>query len=93
MVDVQITKEKRNDLFGRKEITAIASTEKGATPSRAELTKALAQKTGKAEDHIEIETINQKFGKQEAEIVAKVWDKPPVKKAAKEAKPAEAKKE
>lgn len=79
MTDIQVTEEKRNDLFGRVEITGIVAKKEGTTPSRAELSKLLAEKFKSKEDHIEIDGIYQKFGKQEAILKAKIWDKPIVK--------------
>ncbi len=91
MIDFKITEEKRNDLLGRLEIKAIVSKKEGITPSRAELLKLVAEKMKKQEDHIEIDGIFQKFGKQEAILKVKVWDNAPVKKETKTAQPAEKK--
>ena len=85
MVDMHIIEEKRNDLLGRLEIRAIVAKKEGTTPTRVEMMKTIAEKMKAKEDHIEIDGIYQKYGKQEAELKAKIWDKPVVKKSAKKA--------
>lgn len=74
MVELTIKEEKENKLLDRKEVVAIASTGT-TTPSYAAVTKALSEKFKKAEDHIVVDHIYQKYGKQEAEVIAKIYNK------------------
>jgi ribosomal protein S24E len=85
MVELTIKEEKENKLLDRKEVVALVSVG-GTTPSYGQVTKALSEKFKKAEDHIVVDHIYQKYGKQEAEVIAKIYNKA-VKKA--DEKPAE----
>ena len=51
-MEIQITEEKKNNLFNRTEIKGIARTEK--IPSRAEVTKFMAQKFSVPAENIKI---------------------------------------
>ena len=90
MQELKIISDKRNELLGRRDIKAIF-TKEGATPSAADATKEIAKAAGAAEDKIVVEHVFQKYGMQNSEIIAKVYDKEVPKKKAKksDAAPAE----
>ena len=90
MQELKIVEEKRNELFARKEIKAVYTSDK-ATPSNAEVIKELAKATGAKEECVEVKHIYQKYGKLQSEISANVYDKeaPKKKVKSKDAKPDE----
>ncbi len=89
MQELKIISDKRNELLARREIKAIF-TKVGATPSAADAKKEIAKAAGVAEDKIVVDQILQKYGMQNSEIIAKIYDKEvPKKKAKKGDKPAE----
>ncbi len=69
---LEITYEKENPLFKRKEIVAYASDIKH-TPSKDEVKKEIASKTKAKEDSISIEQIFQLFGGSKAKVKAKIY--------------------
>ena len=74
MQELKIISDKRNELLARREINA-TFTKEGATPSIIETTKEIAKATGAAEDKILVNQILQKYGTQNSEIIAKIYDK------------------
>lgn len=90
MQELKIISDKRNELLARREIKA-TFTKEGATPSIAETTKEIAKVAGAAEDKIVVNQILQKYGTQNSEIIAKIYDKEVPKKKEKKgaAAPAE----
>ncbi|MDP2717301.1 MAG: 30S ribosomal protein S24e [Candidatus Micrarchaeota archaeon] len=71
---LEIVSETDNKLFGRKEVCA-KFTHIAATPSRKDAVEALAEKFGH-KDSIVIDEINQRFGRKEADVLAKIYDSP-----------------
>lgn len=82
MQELKITEDKKNALLGRREIKAIF-TKVGATPSIADVKKELAKVAEAAEDKIVVDHIFQKYGTQNSEIIAKVYEKEVPKKKVK----------
>ena len=70
-MEIQITEEKKNNLFNRIEIRGIARTEK--IPSRAEVTKFMAQKFSVPAENIKIKKISGRFGVKMSEIEANIY--------------------
>lgn len=91
MQEFKITSDKRNELLARREIKA-TFTKVGATPSIAETLKEIAKAAGAAEDKVVVEHIFQKYGMQNSEVIAKIYDKEVPKKKEKKgaAAPADA---
>lgn len=71
MTQLQITHEKQNALFGRKEISGSLKSEK--TPSREDLLKILSEKFSVPESHIKVKNIRGKFGAKTFTIEANVY--------------------
>ncbi len=69
---MEIKKNIRNDLFGRKEIDIILTAEK--TPSFAEISKMLGEHFKSEEDAIMVENIKGKFGRNTFLIKACIYD-------------------
>ncbi len=90
MQELKIISDKRNELLGRKEIKAVL-TKEGATPSKADVLKELAKALDAKEENVAIQHVYQKYGTQNSEIIAKIYDKEVPKKKEKkgDAKPAE----
>ena len=80
---IKILEERRNVLLERKEVLAKAD-QKGATPKRDEVIKLLAAHYNVAEENIVIDKIEQKYGRMEHIIKAKIYDKPVRRKEVKE---------
>ena len=74
MQEFKIISDKRNELLARREIKAIF-TKVGATPSAADTKKEIAKAANASEDKIVVEQILQKYGTQNSEIIAKIYDK------------------
>lgn len=72
-MDLKITNQKENVLLQRKDITAHVAFDK-ATPSNADVVKALATKLSVSEDVIVMKKIDGGFGKHIATISAYVYD-------------------
>lgn len=73
MVALEIVSETQNKLYDRKEVKA-KFTHISATPSRKEVVEALAEKFGH-KDSIVIDKVTQHFGRKEAEVSAKIYDR------------------
>ncbi len=71
---LEIVSETDNRLFARKEVRA-KFTHIEATPSRKEAVEALAEKFGH-KDSIVIDAIDQRFGRKEADVTARIYDSP-----------------
>jgi len=69
---MEIKKNIKNDLFGRKEIEIILTAEK--TPSFAEISKMLGEHFKAAEDEIMVENVKGKFGRNTFLIKACIYD-------------------
>ncbi len=74
-MEITIVKDVQNPLLERREIEAIVSFQ-GATPSRKEILAELSKKLKVDDTHIEVDKIYQRFGKQEAKVIAFVFPKP-----------------
>ncbi|HSU73008.1 MAG TPA: hypothetical protein VLJ21_04120 [Candidatus Binatia bacterium] len=72
-MDLKITHQKENVLLQRKDVMASVTFDK-ATPSNADVLKALAAKLSVAEDVIVVKKIDGGFGKNVATINAYVYD-------------------
>jgi ribosomal protein S24E len=72
-MELKITNQKENVLLQRKDVTAHVAFDK-ATPSNADVAKALATKLSVAEDVIVVKQIDGGFGKHIATISAYVYD-------------------
>jgi len=71
-MELKITDQKENPLLLRKEVRAELSFDK-ATPSNAEVAKALAAKLSASEDAIVVKKIAGGFGKLTASVTAYVY--------------------
>lgn len=71
-MEIEITEQKENALFNRKEIKAKIKSE--STPSKDEVKKIIAEKLSSPEDGIRIMYIKGKFGVKEFEVSAHVYD-------------------
>ncbi|MFH1106980.1 MAG: hypothetical protein V1787_03725 [Candidatus Micrarchaeota archaeon] len=70
---IELKDERKNPLFGRREITAQMRVE-GATPTRKHVKKLLADKLASAEECIVLEKIEHRYGTRAATIYASVYD-------------------
>ena len=70
-MELQILKEKENQLFGRKEISGIMKSR--ISPSRAEVVKIISTKFGVPEAQIKIKGIRGKFGSDSFSIEANLY--------------------
>ncbi len=71
-MELQISEEKNNALFKRKEITATAEAE--STPSREEVLKVLTEKFSVPVENIKIKGIHGKFGSKTFNIQANIYE-------------------
>lgn len=87
--------EKENQFFNRKDVKLLVKHDKSATPSKAELTKKLAEQNSVDESQIVIDFIATKKGEAESLVKLKILKEKPPKPAeeAKEKKEGEKKKE
>ena len=69
---MQILKDIKNDLFKRKEIKIILSSEK--TPSYTEVSKLLSEKFNSAEENIVVSKVKGRFGAKSFLIEADIYD-------------------
>ncbi|MFH1200500.1 MAG: hypothetical protein V1708_05520 [Candidatus Micrarchaeota archaeon] len=69
----EMKSERKNQLFGRRECTAMMSVE-AATPNRKEVLKLIADKTASAEDCIVLEKIEHRYGTRNATLYFRVYD-------------------
>ena len=69
---MEVKKNIKNDLFGRKEIEIILTAEK--TPSFAEISKMLSEHFKAAEDEIMVENVKGMFGRNTFLIKACIYD-------------------
>ena len=70
-MELEITKEKENPLFGRKEIKG--SVEAEITPSREEIKNLISQKFSTEPEKISLQGIYGKFGSKEFIINANIF--------------------
>ncbi|MBU2503944.1 MAG: hypothetical protein KJ879_02735, partial [Nanoarchaeota archaeon] len=70
-MELKITTEKENALFGRKEVAGTIESE--ITPSRVDTLKALSEKFKVLEGNIKIKGINGKFGSKTFQIEANIY--------------------
>ena len=88
-MEIEIVSDVRNELMERREVEAVISFE-GPTPSRNEILAEVSKKLGVPDTHINVEKIWQRFGRQEARVLAFVYDTPIREKSiAQEEKPKE----
>jgi len=93
-MEMKILQEKSNELLGRKEIKFEVIHKAGATPTKANVRKELAEKYGVPEEHIVIDYIFTRKGIASSEIKAKIYkEKMKVMEKMKAAKTKEEKKE
>jgi ribosomal protein S24E len=69
---MQITKETKNELLKRKEISFLIESDKN--PSFAEMKKLISEKFSKDEDCVEVYNINGKFGRNTFLVKTLVYD-------------------
>ena len=74
-MEITIVKDVKNPLLERREIEAIISF-RGPTPRRDEVLPELAKVLKVEDTRVEIDKIYQRFGKQEAKVIAFVFDRP-----------------
>ena len=70
-MELKITTEKENALFGRKEVAGTIESE--ITPSRVDTLKTLSEKFKVPEGNIKIKGINGKFGSKTFQIEANIY--------------------
>lgn len=71
-MELQISQEKENALFGRKEIKGTVNAEK--TPSRQEILRLIREKFSVPEINIKIKKIVGRFGSREFKVEANIYD-------------------
>jgi ribosomal protein S24E len=76
-MQINILEEKDNVFFKRKDLYIKIAHAGISTPSKKDLTKEIAAKTGKPEDHVVIDYIFTKSGLGESEARAKVYEEKP----------------
>jgi ribosomal protein S24E len=87
-MQIQITEESQNPFFKRKELTVVLKHDASTTPSKAELTKALAGEKGVDESQVIVKYISTKRGFSESVAKVSVLNEAP--KKAEPAAPANA---
>ena len=70
-MELEITQEKENGLFNRKEIQGLISAE--VAPRREDVLKILAEKFSVPQETIKIKGIHGKFGLQEFKLEANIY--------------------
>ncbi|HLC66485.1 MAG TPA: hypothetical protein VJK52_02490 [Candidatus Nanoarchaeia archaeon] len=73
-MELKILKEKQSPLLARKRIT-LSGTFSGATPSRLELTQAVARVANAKPEHTIVRHVYTKFGRGEAKVICHVYEK------------------
>lgn len=68
---IQNTQEIENELFNRKEVEAIVSSE--VTPKKSDVLKLISEKYSMPEDNIKIKGVYGKFGTKEFKVTAHVY--------------------
>ena len=74
-MEITIVKDVKNPLLERREVEAIIAFQ-GPTPKRDEVLIELAKVLKVDDTHVEVDKIYQRFGKQEARVMAFVFDRP-----------------
>jgi small subunit ribosomal protein S24e len=74
-MEMKIITDVKNPLLERREVEAVVEFD-GPTPSKNEILVELSKKLKVKDTHVEIEKVWQRFGRQEAKIIAFVYDKP-----------------
>ncbi|MEM4268328.1 MAG: hypothetical protein QXK37_05885 [Candidatus Woesearchaeota archaeon] len=72
-MEIEILKEKETPLLSRKRLTAFIHY-KGSTPSRIEVLREIAKKTGVNQEHIVIKHIYPVFGANKSKVVANIYE-------------------
>ena len=72
-MDISIIEDKSNALLNRRELNFTATFE-GSTPSRIDIKNKLAAMLNVPRELVIIQNIDNKFGKQEAEGYAKIYE-------------------
>ncbi len=78
-MEVELIKDMRNEPMDRREVEAVIRFE-GATPPKDSILVELAKKLKVDETHIEVDKVWQRFGRQEAKVLAFIYSKPVRKK-------------
>ena len=73
MMDVEVKKQIKLPLLSRERVTGTVHFE-GVTPSRMDIKKALAKKINVKEEGVVIRHVYSKYGKQEAKVIAHVYE-------------------
>lgn len=74
-MELNILKEKEFPLLARTRLT-IGTTFTGATPSRIDIAKAVAEKAGAKPEQVVVRHIYTKFGNPAAKIICHIYQKP-----------------
>ncbi len=73
IVKMEILEEVRNDLIGRREVTALAVFD-GGTPSRSEIIESFAKQLQAPREKIALVRIDQHYGFKKATLRFRVYD-------------------
>ncbi len=73
-MNITISEQKENKIFGRKEITATVLFEGNTTPTRKDIQKEISKAVKSKEELTIIETIKTNFGDAKATIIARAYD-------------------
>ncbi|MFP4050495.1 MAG: 30S ribosomal protein S24e [Thermoplasmata archaeon] len=74
MVEVEIESEKENKLLHRRELTLIVSHQGEETPGREQLKDRVSNLLNSPKNTVIIDSINTMFGKEQSNVVARVYD-------------------
>ncbi len=73
-IKIDIESEKENKLLNRRELTLRVSHKGEPTPTRKTVRTKVAELTGFNKEQVVIDSINTEFGRDEAEIYAKLYN-------------------
>ena len=93
MMNLDIVEDRENPLFKRRDVMAVVNFGSAATPSKAELQKAMAEKFKVAPESVEVTKVLSEVGMAKGRAWIKVWQEKKVPiygQKAEEQKPAEA---
>ncbi len=73
-IEIDIESEKENKLLNRRELTLRVYHKGQPTPTRKTVRTKVAELTGFNKEQVIIESINSEFGRDEANIIAKLYN-------------------
>jgi ribosomal protein S24E len=79
-MEIEIVKETKMPLLGRKQVELNVENLKQPTPSKAELLKAISAKLKADEANITIKRVSQKYGSNQSNVIVNIYNSPELQK-------------